>query len=346
MKRYTPLLLTTFLLVLAVFTCSAYIAGADRKTDRRPMREITAYTTLPAEHAAIIADEYEKFSHIRVNFVPLSADAIEERLDNEINAHEESAAVLLADSALLRRAAGKGFVVPYVSESNDAVAKNFKNADGFWTGVWYDPIIFCANADYLKTLSRIPDNWTELSELQGARIGITDFMAADASANLLYSMIAQFGDQAAYGIWRGIHPNVVQYAKYLVNPVRQAGMGEADIAIAVESETLRYINNGYPLKIIYPADGTSYMLTGTAVVAGTNDEEQTAAKNFADWLLTDEAQVALQKNGFYFVSTNPSAIAYKTFTGKNIVLFDAGGEFSPQEKHDFLDRWVKYIRFN
>ena len=115
-------------------------------------------------------------------------------------------------------------------------------------GIWYDPIIFCVNKDYLKTQVQIPDTWTELAQKKNVRIGVTDFLAADASANLLISMIAQFGDAATYDIWRQIHPKVVQYARYLSNPVRQAGMGEVDISIAVESETIRYMQDGYPLQ--------------------------------------------------------------------------------------------------
>ena len=121
-------------------------------------------------------------------------------------------------------------------------------------------------------------------------------------------------------------------------------MGEADISIAVESETLRYMQEGYPLKIIYPSDGTSYLLTGVGIT--TQDAKKNlAAVNFADWLLSDDAQLILQKNGFYFLSTNPSTLAYKTFAGKNIVLLDKSKTFSETEKQNFLERWVKYIRF-
>jgi iron(III) transport system substrate-binding protein len=177
------------------------------------------------------------------------------------------------------------------------------------------------------------------------RIGITDFLAADASANLFMSMVAQFGDAATYDIWRQIHPKVVQYARYLSNPVRQAGMGEVDVAIAVESEAIRYMQGGYPLKIVYPADGTAAMITGTGIAYKAKTADAAAAKEFADWLLSDEAQQALQKQEFYFVPTNPGTLSYKSFAGKNMLLFDQPVNFTDQQRHDFLDRWVKEVRF-
>ncbi len=177
------------------------------------------------------------------------------------------------------------------------------------------------------------------------RIGVTDFLAADASANLFLSMVAQFGDAATYDIWRQIHPKVVQYARYLSNPVRQAGMGEVDVAIAVESEAIRYMQGGYPLKIVYPADGTAAMVTGTGIAYKGKAQDEMAAKEFADWLLSDEAQQALQKQEFYFVPANPGTLAYKSFAGKNMILFNQPVMFTAQQRHDLLDRWVKEVRF-
>lgn len=344
MRRYTSLLLTTFALVLVVLCGFAYLAGADDTRKQRPMREIVAYTTLPAAQVEVLADEYERSNRIRVNFVPLAQEDILKRLREREEQSPKDAAVVLADRETLEKAAREGFFLPYVSEAGDAASEMFRDRDGLWTGVWYDPMVFCVNRDYMKNQQVLPDTWVGLAALPDARIGLTDFLAADAAANLLFSMIGQFGDAAAYQILRQIHPHVVQYAKYLNNPVRQAGMGEVDISIAVQSESLRYLNDGYPVKIIYPADGTAYTLTGTGIAKPAAAEQSVAAQEFADWLLTDEAQQVLQRNGFYFMPTNPATLAYKSFSGKHLVLFDQRIDFTPQQKHDLLDRWVKYIR--
>ena len=159
----------------------------------------------------------------------------------------------------------------------------------------------------------------------------------------MFQLIGNFGDAKTYEILSGIHPKVIQYTKYLSNPVRQAGMGEVDISVAVESETLRYLQNGYPLKIIYPADGTSYLLTGTGITTTDAAKSQIAAK-FADWLLGDEAQLYLQTNGFYFIPTNPQTLAYKSFAGKNLILFENTGDFSEKQRQNFLYRWINDVR--
>ena len=346
MKRYTSLLVTAFLLLIVVVLGSGYLAVADHDVSQKPLREITAYTTMPMETAVTLTSAYEAASGVRVNFVPLGAEEVLARLKEQAEANEPGqAALVLGDSDLLYKAAANGYFLPYMSEHGDQVPERFRQTEGYWIGVWYDPIVFCVNQDYLKTLQRVPDTWQALAAAPNVRVGVTDFLAADASANLMLSMIAQFGDAAAYDIWRQIHPKVVQYAHYLSNPVRQAGMGEVDVAVAVESETMRYIHDGYPLKVIYPADGTAAMVTGTGIAFKTSPQDEQTAKAFADWLLSDEAQLALQSQGFYFLPTNPGTMAYKTFAGKNLVLFNVRQQFTAQQRHDFLDRWVKEVRF-
>lgn len=346
MRRYTILFLVGFMIVLSAVLGSAYKVGADENFSK-PVQEITAYTSLPAETVTILSEAYEKENKVRVNFTVLPQKELLQKIkDDAVSdpAVVKTVDVVLADSELLKQAAELNLLLPSATETNDAVKTDFKDEADRWVGVWYDPVIFCANKDFLKKVTDIPDTWEALSKAEKVRIGITDFLAADASSNLMFQLIGNFGDKKTYEILRGLHPKVVQYTKYLSNPVRQAGMGEADISIAVESETLRYMQEGYPLKIIYPEDGTSYLLTGVGIT--TQDAKKNlAAKNFADWLLSDNAQLTLQTNGFYFLSTNPNTLAYKTFAGKNIVLLNESKNFSEVEKQNFLERWVKYIRF-
>ena len=344
MRRYTILFLTAFVFVISAIAGTAYRVGAD---ERISAVELSAYTTLPPETVTILAEAYEKENHVRVNFVPLPAkDLIQKTADDDVSDPTvvDTVDVIVADSEVLNSLADRNLLQNHASEINDAVKSNFKDDRDRWIGIWYDPIIFCTNKDYLGKLKEIPDTWTALAKFNGVRIGITDFIAADASSNLMFQMIAQFGDAKTYEILSGIHPKVVQYTKYLSNPVRQAGMGETDISIAVESETLRYMQGGYPLKIIYPADGTSYILTGVAL-SKKNSAKSYEAKKFADWLLSDNAQLALQRNGFYFLSTNPNTLAYKSFAGKNRVLFKNLPNFNENQRHEFLERWVKQVRF-
>ncbi|MBE8953109.1 MAG: hypothetical protein SR1Q7_08195 [Quinella sp. 1Q7] len=42
--------------------------------------------------------------------------------------------------------------------------------------------------------------------------------------------------------------------------------------------------------------------------------------------------------------TNPQTLAYKSFAGKNLVLFDGRQKFSDEQRRAYLDRWINDVR--
>lgn len=343
MRRYTSLLLISFTVVLVFAASTMYLAGyADRVEQSKTVQSIDVYTTLPVEQVAVLAVEYEHANNVKVNFVPLSS----KDLLTKIKAEKDSASgadAVLADKETLQQVKALGALAQYNTEQADLVAGSLKDAESAWVGVWYDPIVFCANRDYLKAAPQIPETWAELADSKGIRIGLTDFLAAEASANLLFTLVAQYDEERVFTMLRKLHPQVVQYAKYLSTPVRMAGMGEVDISVAVQSEAIRYINEGFPLTLVYPTDGTAYRLTGAGILAKAPDDGL-AGRQFVRWLLEDEAQQCLQQKQFFFVPTNRETLAYKSFSGKNLVLFENYSTMTAEQRHDLLDRWVKNIR--
>lgn len=339
MRRYTPLLLTAFIAAFLAVLGTVYLGTFADKTGPNAGKAITVYTTIPAEQAALLAQEYEKSYRVRVNFNTMSAEDLSDRLKKE--AKKPGADLVVASRQVLETAAADGVFVPYESEEADSVPDSLKSDNEAWVGIWYDPIVFCVNSDYLATLPRIPSTWKEVAEYPGIRLGMTDFMAADAPQQVMFTLVSEYGEAETFHILSEMHPKVVQYVKYLSTPVRMAGMGEVDLSIAVQSETLRYINQGYPLKIVYPSDGAPYLLTGMGLL----NEKSPEARAFMNWLLTDETQLALQRESQFYVPTNQGTLAYKMLAGKNLVLFDKQPEYTPAQRKTFLDRWLKEIRF-
>ena len=338
MKRYSMLLITSFLMIVASIFCALYFTNGSSYDDSRLRGNIVVYTTLPAENVAPVAEAYEKSHKIRVTFVPMTESDLKDRIKETGKAD-----LILTDSRVLRRNAADGWLQPYISEYGDLVSDRFKDDRGFWTGLWYDPVVFCVNTDYMQRLPHIPASWKELGQLQNYRLGITDFMAADNAANIYMFMVAQNGEDSALNYMRQLHPHVVQYAKYLSTPARMTGMGEADISVVVQSEALRYIGDGYPLKIIYPDEGTAYTLTGIGLLINCPNGDN--AKEFINWMLTDEPQLAMMNNGFYFMPANGSLMAAKQFAGKNVVLYDQLADYPEKERRQLLDHWLKEVRF-
>lgn len=345
MRRYVPLLFIVcgiLFILLAINTYWIYYTGVNQQVAVNK-NKITVYTTLPMQVAAPIAEEYEKLNKVKVNFVLLSEKELMDKVKNEAMPLNGQADVIISSQDILGKAASLNRLSTFSSEQEDVVANVFKDKNNLWIGIWYDPIVFCANKDYLQEAPYIPQTWEELAADPNIRIGVTDFFASDISADLFYSLIGHYGQDETFSLLKKMHPKVLQYAKYLSTPVRMAGMGEVDISISVQSEAIKYLNNNYPLVIIYPEDGTYYQITGAALLQNAPDKAQ--ATQFIQWLLGDDVQLCLQRNGFFFIPTNYSTLAYKTYAGRELTPFISNGEvLTDEQKAGLLDMWVKNIR--
>lgn len=341
MRRYQPLLLIAFFFLVTIITGITYLSGYAGKTNPNTMKHINVYTTLPIEQISLLAQEYEKKQSVRINLVPLSEQDLLTRV--KVSNTESSADIIIANQTVLENAKKNNVLISYTSEQTDIIPERFKDEENIWIGLWYDPIVFAVNQDFVTNIPKQPSTWSDLALDNKFRICLTDFLAAEASANLFYTLIAVNGETQTLSYLKKIHPQIVQYAKFLSTPVRMVGMGEADIAIATQSETLRYMNDKFPIKLIYPEDGTAFILTGIGLVAGTQHEAD--SKQFIDWLLQDVAQNTLAANKFYLVPTNPDTLIYKQYSTKKIKLLDDKENFTTEQKNQLLDKWVKTVRF-
>ncbi|NLP41846.1 MAG: extracellular solute-binding protein [Veillonellaceae bacterium] len=342
MRRYLPILLMSFFILIIVLAGSIYLPGYADEKKAESMKNITVYTTLPVEQAAVLALEYEKYQSVRINVVPLAENDLILKLKTE--SLNPQADIVLATKTVLEQAKKNNLLEQVTSEQLDIIPKRFKDENNYWYGLWYDPMIFVVNKDIQKISPQIPTSWRDLSRDSKLRIGITDFLAAEASANLLYTLTSVNGETQTLAFLKKLHPQVVQYSKFLATPVRMVGMCEADVAIAVQSEASRYIKDSFPIKIVYPTDGTAYLLTGAGLV--TKSIHKSEAKTFIDWLMQNNAQNALQKSKFYYVPTNPELPEYKEFNQKNIELLENKEIVTLEQKHRLLDKWIQTVRIS
>lgn len=346
MRRYVPLLfvITSILLLILAGNMFWIYHTSNNQQINITKNKIVVYTTLPTQIAAPMAAEYEKLNKVKVNFVLLSEKELMEKISSQSSSFSGQVDVILADKGSLQKAAEAKILTAFTSEQQDLISSELKDKDNLWTGVWYDPIVFCVNRDYVQNTANIPHTWVQLATDNNIRIGLTDFLASDTSANLFYALIEQYGQAQAFSLLNNLHPKVMQYAKYLSTPVRMAGMGEVDLSIAVQSEAIKYLANNYPLLIIYPQDGTYYEVTGVGLLQNAPNKVQ--AVQFIQWLLGDDLQLCLQSNGFFFIPTNYSTIAYKRYAGKSVISFTKSNytELTDKEKSSLLDNWVKNIR--
>lgn len=342
MRRVVAILILFVFALIILFVGMAVNQERIREQALPPMRgTITVYTDLPSDLTSILAETYQNKAHIKVRMVSITDSQMWNKLSHKEAIKGADLVVTTQDN--LMAGTKEGHFKPVILPGFDEVASRFKNADGYWTGIWYDPIVFAENKTFYNQVGKNIKTWTTLAKPGPWRIIMPDFVASTEAANILYAMVEVQGADHAIGYLAQLRDHVVQYTKFLSTPVRLAALGETDIGIGTYTDAEQYVQKKYPLVIIFPQDGTPYYLTGVALLQGAPDEEE--AIQFMKWLGSKETANILAKQGYYFAYTNPELPKILDSLGRSPVLFPVNGGYTQEGKKELLNTWIVNVRF-
>jgi iron(III) transport system substrate-binding protein len=337
MKRYAPIFLLSLCLVMVAFVGSLLLSGhADEKTEEF-LPEIVIYTTLPAETVqSLLTEEAQKQGlKLQVRSFTASADLLKQLQQEQ---QTPQASFILTERMTLLRAKKEKRLQEFLSEEADLVSDSLKDEDDFWVGLWYDPYVFVVNKDAAKQWKNVPNDWEDIVKQSDLRVAMTDFLAAEAPAQLMEQLNEVYGSRESLAYLAKLHPQVVRYAKFLSTPVRMAGMGEADLAITPYSEAEKYVRDQFPVQLVWPEHGTAYMLTGGALVKG--GPMQSEAKKMLDWLLSPACAQKREAISLLALPANP-----EIQKSPRPVLWELRDEALPEgTRQKQLEAWLQNIR--
>lgn len=342
MKRFWPIaLLIAF--VLGMFAAGTYFEKTEEKERTAiPVKaELTIYTDLPSNLTTLLAQQYEMQYHVRLTMLPITEEQMATRMT--LPASDQKGDLVITTRDNLDIGVKYNQLKPVLTEGVDEISDRFKNNDALWVGIWYDPVVFAQSDAFYNRMGRYVTAWQSLILPGDWRIIMTDFVASRSAANILYSFVEMNGEEQGLHYFVELKPHVVQYAKFLSTPIRLAALGETDLGIGNYSDGQQYVNHKYPVKIIFPADGTPYYLTGVGMLKGTTHEEE--ATQVIKWLLSKQVSQFLQDNGFYYVYTNPELPNPVDSLGRELVLWDTKGGYTEDGKKVLLDKWISQVRF-
>jgi len=186
-----------------------------------------------------------------------------------------------------------------------------------------------------------PKKWTDL---QDPRLkGMISSARADksGSAYMQLATVLNIYRDDGWDIFKGILANVVLSGSSGAVP-RFVNDGELAVGITMEDSASLFVEAGGPVKIVYPADGTTAAPDGIALVKGA--PHAAAAKQFIDWALSKETQDFLvEEMGRRPIRVDaaippalPKIDEFKT------VPYDFA--WSAGNKEQFVEKWTELIQ--
>lgn len=272
--------------------------------------EITVYTALEDDQLQAYLDLFESaYPDIQVDLVRDSTGIITARLLAEKDNPQADAVWGLAASSLLV-AEQEGILEAYAPAGLERVRESFRDSKNppTWVGIDEWESAFCVNTFELEALGLpLPTSWADLAkpEYEGQIVmsnpnsSGTGFLSVSAMLQLEQGgEVADYeGDLADMKGWdylSQLHENIAVYTHSGSKPCVMAATGEYPIGIAFGFRGIQERDDGAPLEVVFPEEGSGWELEANALVKRA--EIDPAARTFLDWAISDEAMRAYAEN--------------------------------------------------
>ena len=289
--------------------------------------------------------EFEKDTGIKVEAVRMSSGETLGRLKAEKN--NPKASIWFggpADGQIQAKA--DGLLEKYVSPNAAKIPEQFKDKDGYWTGVYVGYLGFASNDKLLKEKGvAAPKSWQDLlkPEFKGQIVS-----ANPGSSGTAYTMLATLvqlmGQEKGLAYMKALDGQMKNYQKSGTAPARLAGQGECMVGISFLHDAIKYREEGMKdLVLTAPSEGTGYEIGAVSLIKGGPDQEN--AKKFIDWCLTKKAQEIGQTVGSYQFLTNPEAKPPKQaaeLNGTKLIKYDF--PWAGANRSKLVEAWNKAIK--
>lgn len=258
----------------------------------------------------VVAAEFTKASGIKANYVRLSGGEAVARL-TAAGENPEFDAWFGGGADGHIAAEEVGLIEKFIPENAAKIPEEYKDPDGFWTGIYSGALSFCSNTDVLDKIGvSAPESWDDLLD---PKLKKNIAMAHPGTSGTAYQavwtqvMLNDGNQDAAIDYFTKMHSNVLQYSKSGSAPGQMAGRGEVGVGVIFAQDCQKFINEGFTqLKTTFPKEGATFEVGAVSLIKNAKHPE--AAKKFIEWTLTAEAQDLAATVGSYSVPTNPDAV--------------------------------------
>jgi iron(III) transport system substrate-binding protein len=328
MKKSLFVLLLTLVLLAPVFA-----EGAQEK------QVLHIYTAFDTEEAKLYIEAFEKETGIDVEWVRMSSGEVLARVEAE--AGNPQASVWHAGSNTSHiNAASKGLLAPYKPHIDFELPPVFHAEDWEWTGFYSGAIGFISNTEFLKEKGvEAPSSWKDLLNPAFAKNVSMAYPYTSGTAYTTYATLIQMiGLEETLDWWEEFDKKSIhQYTKSGTGCIPQVGLGEVAVGISFSHDILaKGVNQGYPVVMTFPKEGTGYEVGGLSLIKGGPELE--LGKKFIDWCYSVEAQNLFQS--YNRLPVNPKAtVGEGSVTLDQVKLIDYDHIWAGENKDRLIQAW-------
>ncbi len=247
----------------------------------------------------------------------------------------------LAATSLLA-ADQEGMLQAYAPRGLERVNEQFRDrrSPPTWVGTDVWESAFCVNTVEIKNKNLpMPTSWEDLAKpVYKGHIVMSNPASSGTGYLSVASWLQLYGEDKGWQYMDQLHENIAQYQHSGSKPCRVAGTGEFPIGVSFGYRGVTQKNQGQPLEVVWPKEGSGWDLEANALVKKNTVKPE--ARTFLDWAIGDDIMKEYAKS--YPITTvktsEPIPPGYLTDPLKQLAKNDLA--WAAKERERILKRWA------
>jgi iron(III) transport system substrate-binding protein len=277
-----------WLMTLASLLCALGATGT-----AQAQKKLVVYSANDSTLNDLVFAAFAKETGIQVEPVAAGSGVLMRRLQSE-KARPQGDIVWGVSRSLLET--NKGLFEAYASKNKDATPVEYRDPNDLWIGNNLHLLVILQNTKLVPE-GQGPKSWADLLDPKWkGKIAFTD-PANSGSAYQTVTMLVDMwgGGEAGWKKAGELFKNMkVLNRSSLV--FQGVGNGEYPLGISLEYAGPLWASNGAPVKVVYPADGTTASMEGVGVIKGGPNTDN--ARAFVDYINRKDTREMILKATF------------------------------------------------
>lgn len=234
---------------------------------------------------------FEEKYDIKVELIQAGTGELFTKLENEKNS---PVADIIFGGAYSQYAQSTDLFEKYVSPENENIVEDYQNTSGFYTPYTIDGSVFVVNPDLVGDIKI--ESYEDLlnPKLKGKISSGDPANSSSAFAQLTNMLLAKGGyeSEEAWKYVEDLYTNVDgKISSSSSNVYKTVSDGEMAVGLSYEDPTVKLLNDGANVEIVYPEDGTVFLPASAAIIKDSKNQKN--AQKFIDFIISEEIQNAL-----------------------------------------------------
>jgi iron(III) transport system substrate-binding protein len=246
-------------------------------------------TTVPIDQSKVLADQFRReFPSIEIDLFRTGATSLQNKIVTEARVGRHSWDIANFNGEFVLELVKQKLIAPYVSPQQAMLEDDFKDKNGYWTGLHAQPIVLGYNTRLVKK-EEVPTSYEALldSRWKGKKISIDN-----EGFGLLKGLESAWQRQRALDYLKKLASQDPVPMRGNTHRVQLVAAGEYPLLIAYAHSIEAAKHAGAPIDWV-SLEPVPVQLS--VIMMAANAPHPNSTKRFIDFLLSREAQITMRK---------------------------------------------------